>query len=79
MSAIEGFHCIQDASPGPQGVRNRGVPLLYRMLYQVPKVSAIEGFHCIQDASPGPQGVRNGGDAYCCDVATVFPVHPLQV
>ena len=27
MSTIEGFHCIQDTSPGPQGVHNRGVPL----------------------------------------------------
>ena len=23
MSTIEGFHCIQDTSPGPQGVHNR--------------------------------------------------------
>ena len=27
MSTIEGFHCIQDTSSGPQGVHNRGVPL----------------------------------------------------
>ena len=28
VSTIEGFYCIQDTSPGPQGVHNRGV-LLY--------------------------------------------------
>ena len=64
----EGFHCIQDTPPGPQGVHSRGVPLytghftrstVYRTLYQVPKVSTIEGFHCIQDTSPGHQGVHN--------------------
>ena len=27
VSAIEEFHCIQDTSPGPQDVHNRGVPL----------------------------------------------------
>ena len=27
VSTIEGLHCIQDTSPGPQGVHNRGVPL----------------------------------------------------
>ena len=27
MSTIEGFHRIQDTSPGPQCVHNRGVPL----------------------------------------------------
>ena len=27
VSIIEGFHCIKDTSPGPQGVHNRGVPL----------------------------------------------------
>ena len=27
MSTIEGFHCIQDTSPGPQGIHNGGVPL----------------------------------------------------
>ena len=27
VSTIEGFHCIQDTSPGPQGVHNRGIPL----------------------------------------------------
>ena len=27
VSTIVGFHCIQDTSPGPQGVHNRGVPL----------------------------------------------------
>ena len=27
VSIIEGFHCIQDTSPCPQGVHNRGVPL----------------------------------------------------
>ena len=27
MSTIEGFHCIRDTSPGPQGVHNRGAPL----------------------------------------------------
>ena len=27
VSTIEGFHCIQDTSPGPQGVHHRGVPL----------------------------------------------------
>ena len=27
MSTTEGFHCIRDTSPGPQGVHNRGVPL----------------------------------------------------
>ena len=27
VSTIEGFHCIQDTSPGPQGVHNRGVTL----------------------------------------------------
>ena len=53
---------IQDTSPGPQDVHNRGVPLaVHRTLHQVPKVSTIEGFHCIQDTSPGPQGVHNKG------------------
>ena len=55
MSTIEGFHCIQDTSPGPQGVHGSTV---HRTLHQVPKVSTIEGFHCIQDTSPGPQGVH---------------------
>ena len=27
MSTSEGFHCIQDTLPGPQGVHIRGVPL----------------------------------------------------
>ena len=27
MSTIEGLHCIQDTSPGLQGVHNRGAPL----------------------------------------------------
>ena len=62
VSTIEGFHCIQDTSPGPQGVHNRGRgSTIYRTLHQVPKVSTIEGFHCIQDTSPDPQGIHNRG------------------
>ena len=60
MSTIEGFHCIQDTSPGPQGVHNRGFHCIQNTL-PGPKVSTIERFHCIQDTSPGPQGVHNRG------------------
>ena len=31
MSTIEGFHCIQDTSLGPQGVHNGGAPLYHSL------------------------------------------------
>ena len=40
MSTIEGFHCTQDTSPGPQGVHNRGVPLYIKM----PTPSALHSY-----------------------------------
>ena len=42
MSTIEGFHCIQDTSPGPQGVHNRGVPL-----YTSPLSETSAGHGCM--------------------------------
>ena len=41
MSTIEGFHCIQDTSPGPQGVHNGGVPLYYPHQHDGEAISAI--------------------------------------
>ena len=43
MSTIERFHCIQDTSPGPQGVHNRGVPLQTRSLAYIPTHSREHG------------------------------------
>ena len=44
MSTIEGFHCIQDTSPGPQGVHNRGVPLYTGQFTGSPRCPQWRGF-----------------------------------
>ena len=51
VSTIEEFHCIQDTSPGSQGVHNRGVPLYHKsqtspantLLLSPPERSPLQG------------------------------------
>ena len=45
MSTIEGSHCIQDISLGPQGVHNRGAPL-YVVEGDHLKSTACENYAC---------------------------------
>ena len=46
VSTIEGFHCIQDTSPG-------ATIGSFHCLQDTSPGATIEGFHCIQDTSPG--------------------------
>ena len=44
VSTIEGFHNVQDTSPGPQGVHNRGIPL-YHFLVRLYSI-LLPGLNC---------------------------------
>ena len=43
VSTIEGFHCIQDTSPCPQGVHNRRAPLYTEHFTMPPRYSQQRG------------------------------------
>ena len=85
MSTVEGFHCIQDTSPGPQGVHSRGVPLYTGHISLGPQLQGVHSrgvpLYCLV---PGctPSLVIHSWPwllTFCCDLLRSLHFYSLNV